>query len=65
MREHFQLLSDMPGDPAWDGKLEKTFKSLLAAHLDQYRMASQTVTHLALSGSATGAEQGRPSIELF
>jgi len=36
--------------PGWDGQLDQTFKSLLASHLDQYRMASQTNTHLAVSG---------------
>ena len=65
MREHFQTISNLSGNPAWNGELGKTFKSLLAAHLDQYRMASQTVTHLTLSGGVTGAEQVRPSIELF
>jgi len=49
----------------WDGKLDRTFKSMLDAHLDQYRMASQTNTHLAVSGSAASAAHSGPAIELF
>ena len=65
MRDHLQRLAEKPDDPEWDGRLDQTFKTLLAAHLDQYRMASQTATHLAVSGEAASAVQGRPSIELF
>ncbi|MGC1460806.1 MAG: methyl-accepting chemotaxis protein [Terracidiphilus sp.] len=65
MREHLQRLMEKPGDPKWDGQLDQTFKILLASHLDQYRMASQTVTHLTLSGGAPGVDNGRPPIELF
>jgi len=38
---------------------------LLEAHLDAYRMASQTVTHLAVAGGTSQRDQGRPAIELF
>jgi methyl-accepting chemotaxis protein len=65
MRDHMLQLSDKASDPSWDGQLDLTFTKLLAAHLDQYRMASQTVTHLAVSGGAAGADHGRPAIELF
>jgi methyl-accepting chemotaxis protein len=65
MRDHLQLLTVLPGDPDWDGRLERTFGSLLSAHLDQYHMESQTATHLALSGQAAQANQSRPAIELF
>ena len=65
MREHLQVLADRPEDPEWDGRLEQSFKSLLAAHLGQYRMASQTATHLAVAGGRSGNDRGGPAIELF
>jgi len=65
MRDHLQGFAEKPSDPDWDGELAKTFKSLLAAHLGKYRMASQTATHLAVSGGAAHTDNGRPSIELF
>lgn len=65
MRDHLQWLADRPDDPAWSGTLDRTFKSLLASHLQQYRMASQTMTHLAVSGQTAAVDQGRPAIELF
>ena len=65
MREHLQMLSCALEDPCWDGHLDVTFKSLLAAHLKQYKMASQTVTHLAVSGGMADIDSERPAIELF
>jgi methyl-accepting chemotaxis protein len=65
MRDHLLWLAELPEDPNWDGKLDRTFKSILAAHLDHYRMASQTVTHMNVSGGQLSAEQSRPAIELF
>jgi methyl-accepting chemotaxis protein len=65
MAEHLEDLARTPDDPNWDGKLPHTFKSLLASHLGRYRMASQTVTHLAVAGGDIGADHSRPSIELF
>ena len=47
MREHMLQLSEKPDDPGWDGKLETTFKEILTSHLSRYRMASQTMTHMA------------------
>jgi methyl-accepting chemotaxis protein len=65
MRDHMLLLTRELEDPCWDGQLDITFKKLLASRLDQYRMASQTVTHLAVSGGAASVNHGRPAIELF
>ena len=65
MRVHLQELSGKLGDPSWDGQLEVTFGQILAAHLNQYRMASQTNTHLAVAGGMANSDQGRPAIELF
>jgi methyl-accepting chemotaxis protein len=65
MRDHLQWIMEKPGEPEWDGALDRTFKTLLEAHLNQYRMASQTVTHLAVSGGSASAGLDRPAIELF
>lgn len=65
MGEHLLELNAKPEDPDWDGKLDRTFKSMLEALLDQYRMASQTNTHLAVSGRAASADHSGPAIELF
>jgi len=59
------VLAEKPDDAKWEGQLDRTFKSLLDGHLAQYKMASQTTTHLAVSGGATGADHSRPAIELF
>jgi methyl-accepting chemotaxis protein len=65
MRDHLRYLMEKPFDPAWDGTLEMTFKTILAGHLEKYRMASQTATHLAISGGASEAGDSAPAIELF
>jgi hypothetical protein len=65
MRDHLQMLANFFGDSTWDGRLDPTFQSILAAHLDHYKMASQTATHLAVSGGETTEDHSRPSIELF
>jgi methyl-accepting chemotaxis protein len=65
MKAHMLMLAGKLNDPAWEGELESTFSKLLAAHLNQYRMASQTITHLAVSGGEPGAAHDRPAIELF
>jgi methyl-accepting chemotaxis protein len=65
MREHLQELSAKLDDPTWDGQLDFTFNQILASHLDQYRMASQTITHLAVAGGASQSDHARPAIELF
>jgi len=65
LRDHVRVLMEKSEDPKWDGTLDRTFKSLLDSHLGQYHMARQTVTHLAVSGGATGADHSGPAIELF
>ncbi len=65
MREHLLRLSEDAADPARDGHLDLTFKSMLAAHFNKYRMASQAVTHLAVSGGESTGDHSRPAIELF
>jgi hypothetical protein len=59
------MLAQKLEDPSWEGQLDLTFSQLLAAHLSQYRMASQTVTHLAIAGGEARPENDRPAIELF
>jgi methyl-accepting chemotaxis protein len=65
MRDHMQRLSEKPLDSSWDGQLELTFKTLLAAHLDTYSMASQTVTHNSANGAASRTRDECPAFELF
>jgi len=65
LRDHLQLLGQKPDDPAWNGALDRTFSSILADHMDRYRMASQTITHLAVSGGPASQDNSRPAIELF
>lgn len=65
MRGHLQSLAENACNPEWDGRLEQTFKAMLNSHLSQYRMASQTVTHLAASGQSASQAESRPAIELF
>jgi hypothetical protein len=38
---------------------------LLAAHFDRYKMVSQTMSHLAVSGATAEVNNSRPAIELF
>ena len=40
-------------------------KALLESHLNSYKMASQTVTHLAVAGGGSDSDYRRPAIELF
>jgi methyl-accepting chemotaxis protein len=66
MSDHLRMLKENPETPGWDGTIDQTFKQMLAAHLSQYHMASQTMTHLAVSGSsAPSGDLSRPAIELF
>ena len=65
MGEHLADLNEMPESSEWDGTLQQTFRGMLDAHLGRYRMASQTETHLAVSGGAAGAVESGPAIELF
>jgi methyl-accepting chemotaxis protein len=65
MRDHLMLLSDTADCPGWDCQSQTTFKSLLDAHLSQYKMASQTVTHLSVAGGTADCDHSHPAIELF
>jgi methyl-accepting chemotaxis protein len=65
MRDHLMRLSDTTDCPTWDCQFQTTFKSLLDAHLSQYKMASQTVTHLAVAGGKSADDHSHPAIELF
>jgi hypothetical protein len=65
MREHLRGLSEKPLDTSWDGQLEYTFKTLLAAHLDTYSMASQTETHNAADGMVQASRDECPKFEMF
>ena len=65
LRDQVQVLAGKPDEIEWEGHLDRTFKSMLDAHLSQYRMASQTQTHLAVAGGAASAQQDGPAIELF
>jgi hypothetical protein len=58
-------LGDRPDDLVWDGAMERSFTSILASHFDKYKMASQAVTHNAISGGDLAADHSRPAIELF
>jgi methyl-accepting chemotaxis protein len=65
MGQHLQELSGKLDDHNWNGQLDITFKTILTAHLDSYKMASQTVTHLAVAGGIAEDDLSRPSVELF
>lgn len=65
MRDQLQKLAGFFGDSTWDGQLNPTFQTILAAHLDHYKMASQTATHLAVAGGESKEDHSRPAIELF
>ena len=65
LRDHVRILAAKPDDPQWDGHLDRTFTSMLEGHLSQYKMASQTQTHLAAAGGSTAAHSSGPAIELF
>jgi len=60
MRDHLLHLSGKLASFTWEGELEQTFKQILAAHLNRYRMASQTRTHHAVAaGNRTPTTAGR------
>ena len=65
MQDQVQVLAENSSDARWEGNLDRTFKSLLDAQLSQYRMASQTMTHLAVAGGEAQIDNSRPAIELF
>jgi methyl-accepting chemotaxis protein len=65
MREHLLWLGDTHDDLEWDGAVDFGFASILAGHFEKYKMASQAVTHNAVSGGEMVADHSRPAIELF
>lgn len=65
MRDHLLQSTEARVRPGWDGLFETTFKTLLESHLNNYRMASQTATHLSVAGGNSKSDTGRPAIELF
>ena len=65
LRDHLLFLGEKADDSQWSGELDVTFKSILETHLNRYRMASQTVTHLAVAGGKAASDNSRPAIELF
>jgi hypothetical protein len=65
MRDHLLRLAERPDRPGGDGLFDMTFKALLESHLDSYKMASQTITNLAIAGGSSDSDHSRPAIELF
>jgi methyl-accepting chemotaxis protein len=65
MRNHLLRLTEMQNRPGWNGLFDTTFKTLLESHLNTYKMASQTITHLAVAGGESDNDQSGPAIELF
>jgi methyl-accepting chemotaxis protein len=65
LRDQLQFMSRKVLDPEWRGDFDRNFSEMLEAHKDEYRMASQTVTHLAATGGQALSGPERPSIELF
>ncbi len=65
VRDHLLGLALQMDDAEWDGAMETRFAGLLAAHLSRYKMASQTRTHLAVSGGESVEDHSCPAIELF
>ena len=65
MRNHLLRLTESQDRPGWDARFDTTFKTLLEAHLNKYKMASQTMTHLAVAGGASDKDHSHPAIELF
>lgn len=65
MREHMQQLSENLAELGGGWTLDHTFPEMLEAHKSRYRMASQTVTHLAVAGGENNQDRSRPTIELF
>jgi hypothetical protein len=65
MQNHLLRLTETQDRPSWDGLFDTTFKTLLESHLNNYKMASQTITHLAVAGGESDNGQSGPAIELF
>jgi methyl-accepting chemotaxis protein len=65
LNDHLRLMSGKVLDSGWCGLFDRNLREILEAHKSRYRMASQTVTHLAVAGGKSSAEPGCPAIELF
>jgi methyl-accepting chemotaxis protein len=65
MRDHLMQLCEKPEQSGWNGLFDTNFKAMLADHLGNYHMASQTATHLSVAGGAIQQDNSRPDIELF
>jgi len=65
MRDHLLRLTETQDRPGWDGLFETNFKTLQETQLSKYRMASQTLTHHAVSGGDVNEDHSRPAIEMF
>lgn len=65
MRDHLLNLSQVQTVSAAEGLLATNFKTLLEASLQGHRMASQTMTHLSVTGGDSQSNDSRPAIELF
>lgn len=65
LRDHVQEIAERSEDAQSGGQLERTFKTMLDAQLSQYRMASQTSTHVAVAGGEKPSVASGPAIELF
>jgi hypothetical protein len=62
MRDHLLRLTEFQDPPGLEGIFDTTFKTLWEAHLDKYKMASQTKTNLAVAGGPrTATTAGQPS----
>ncbi len=65
LRDHLLQLCENAEHPGQNSSFNKTFKTMLADHLSQYCMASQTATHLSVAGGKVEQDNSRPAIELF
>jgi len=65
MRDHLLQLAERENNRSPNRHTDSSFREMLAEHLNRYRMASQTITHMAVSGETVSPGYSGPSIELF
>jgi methyl-accepting chemotaxis protein len=65
MRSQLQRLSEILGDSSGNEQLSHSFKSLLEAQFAEYKMASQTKTHMTVAGGEMQNSHSSAAIELF
>jgi hypothetical protein len=65
MCEHLQQMSVSVANLGRQSEFDHTFSKMLEAHKSRYRMASQTVTHLAVAGGESVEDHSSAAIELF